>query len=110
MQSALPISIRMRDDWRAQCRPKTSAIVPQKGMKQAEVRLKTETIQFCWDSLPVGVECVGLGVREIEGSERSTWCVRTKVCGDPGQGACNAVWDMVLVLHLRAWRKERFTS
>ena len=53
VQMALPMSMRAMATWMVLWRPKMSAMLPQKGMKAAEVRLKDETIQFCCSSSPV---------------------------------------------------------
>jgi hypothetical protein len=49
---ALPTRMMMSDAFRVALRPKTSAICAQKGMKEAEVKLKAAAIQLSCDIRP----------------------------------------------------------
>lgn len=51
VHKALPITMSRMEEVIATLRPNTSAICAQNGIKADEVRLKAETIQFCWEIL-----------------------------------------------------------
>lgn len=54
VQTAEPIIIMKIADWRTIWRPKRSVNWAQKKRKAAEVRLKTEIIQFSWLTWSMG--------------------------------------------------------